>query len=65
MDLAKSMAVVDHRLVVPMPMRVVVSVVVTVTVIPRVGIRPANAVARLAGFAHGERGKIALHPQHP
>ncbi len=43
-----------------MAMRVVVSLVVTV--IPRVGIRPAGAIARLAGFAHGERHKIALRP---
>ena len=26
---------------------------------------PTGAIARLAGFAHGERHKIALRPQHP
>ena len=57
MDFAESVAVPDHRLAVPTTMRVVV--------IPRVGIRPASAIVRLTGFAHGERYKIALHPQHP
>ena len=59
-DLTKSVAVPDHGLAVPMAMRVVV--IVVVTVILRVGIGPVGAIA---GLAHGDRHKITLRPQHP
>jgi len=66
MDLAESVTVPDRRLVGPMAMRVVVLVLVIMLmimhVIVRVGICPAVAIA---GFAHGERNKITLRPQHP
>ena len=65
MDFAESVAVPDHRLAVPMTMAMRVVVSMVVTVIPRVSIRPTGAIARLTGFAHGERHKIALRPQHP
>jgi hypothetical protein len=42
-----------------MTMQVVVSMVVIVI------LRAIGALARLTGFAHGERHKITLHPQHP
>ncbi|WFU45935.1 hypothetical protein QA640_44910 (plasmid) [Bradyrhizobium sp. CB82] len=58
-DLAESVAMPDHRLAVLMAAQMVVRMVVIV--IPRA----ASAIARLAGFAHGERHKIALRPQHP
>jgi hypothetical protein len=41
---------------------VLVIVIVLMYVIVRVGICPAGAIA---GFAHGERNKITLRPQHP
>ncbi|HEX7428258.1 MAG TPA: hypothetical protein VF328_15300, partial [Mycobacterium sp.] len=59
MDLPKSVAMPDDRLAVPMAMQVVVSLVVIVILCA------IDAIARLTGFAHGERHKIALHPQHP
>jgi hypothetical protein len=63
MDLAESVTMPDHRFAVPMVVRVVV--IMVVTVILRAGIGPTAAVARLAGFAHGECHKISLRPQHP
>ena len=69
MDFAESVAVPDHRLAVPMIMSMAMRVIVgsmVVTMLPRVSIRrPTCSVARLAGFAHSERHKIALRPQHP
>jgi len=72
MNFAKSVAVPDHMLVVSMIMsvrmvmavRVVVASMV-VTVIPRVLIRATCPVAPVPGFAHSERDKITLRPQHP
>lgn len=48
-----------------MAMGAVVIMVVVAGVNVRVGIRPTGAIAGFAGFAHGERHKVTLRPQHP